>query len=479
MSNPQALGRFKPEVVSGGDIPGGYTAVYLKTNLVGEPLRFSINESLDNIVSTANIVMLNAVIGDNNEIQQGVMGETPTEEDLAKWGTLYQQATIEPNQLVEVWEIRGPYTEGFDGEGNPTYTTPDPSNICYSTWRVVDVTAYTDDNDVPYYEVQLESLAQKLIEAKVDPILMGSNQEFATYMREDYYNDLLYYANMYMGNDGYNGEDSPAELNAMYDGTRIVFAQESSSQRADLLDQLLNYVYFHIISFSRATYIFTSAPPVKIFKKGDSIWEAIDNLISFNDVITRFNRTCTEMYVWDINESEYPPWANQLRDIGEFGRGFKFTYSKQGVCDTCNVTGYIGKKDDSGHWIPAAQSERTVTVTSAAAANILNGEHCEMNVSIGADHLLEDEEQLKAYGRNQLFKTVIAARGFYCDSDSLPLNLQVGETIIGSSAIAGTVKVLVTTLSRTIDTQQSTMNISFGGTVLSQVGAEDEYYGWE
>jgi hypothetical protein len=509
-NNPTALGRFKPEVVDIGDVPGGSTAVFLKTNLIGEPLRFTINETLDNIVSTANIVMLNAIVGDNNEIQQGVMGEIPTEEDEAQWGTLYQQATVEPNQLVEVWEIRGPYSEstvatldddhyviqdywenGVKGiktvnidalyyyEGQKFYTTPNPANCCHSLWRVVDVSAYTDDNDVPYYEVTLESLIQKLVEAKVDTYKMGSNQDFATYIREDYYDDLMYYANKYMGNDGYNGEDSPAELNAAFDGTRIEFAVESSSQRADLLDQLLNYVYFHVLPFYRETYIFTQAPPVKIFKKGDSLWEAIDNLISFNDVITRFNRECTEMYVWDIENDEYPPWADSLRDIGTFGKGLKFTYTKSGVCDICNVTGYLGGKDSDGHWIPGAQSETTVTVTSQAAANILNGEHNEMNVSVEADHLLENEDQLKSYGKSQLFKTVMGARGVSCESDSLPLNLLCGEKIIGTSSIAATTTILVTSISRTTDAQQSTIMTSISGTVLAQVGAENYDYGWE
>ena len=478
-NNPTALGRFKPEVVDIGDVPGGSTAVFLKTNLIGEPLRFTINETLENIVSTANLVLLNAIIGDNNEIQQGVVGEVPTEEDEAQWGTSYQQATVEPNQIVEVWEIRGPYTTSVDGDGNPVYTTANAANVCHSSWRIVDVSAYTDDNDVPYYEVSLESLAQKLIEAKVDTYKMGSNQDFATYIREDYYNDLMYYANKYMGNDGYNGEDSPAELNAAFDGTRIEFAEHSSSQRADLLDQLLNYVYFHVLEFDRATYIYTQAPPVKIFKKGDSLWEAIDNLISFNDVITRFNRTCTEMYVWDIENDQYPPWADSLRDIGTFGKGLKFTYTKSGVCDICNVTGYLGSKDDEDHWIPGAQSETTVTVTSQAAANILNGEHNEMNVSIEADHLLENEDQLKAYGKSQLFKTVMGARGASCDSDSLPLSLLCGEVIIGTSAIAATTSIMVTSISRTTDAQQSTIMTSISGTVISQVGAENYNYGWE
>ena len=140
-SNLPALSRFKPGHVSGG-AGQGELDVTLETNLAGEPIRFTLNESFDNIVSSGTLTMLNAIIGDEGEQQVGVMGEVKTEEDEAKWGTLYESAPIEPNQLVWVTEAGGGLGE------------------CTTYWRVVGVTSYLNEENIPYYEIQLESMAK-------------------------------------------------------------------------------------------------------------------------------------------------------------------------------------------------------------------------------------------------------------------------------------------------------------------------------
>jgi hypothetical protein len=488
-NNPNSLARFKPEPIDIGDVPGGSTMVTIKTNLAGEPVRFTLNEQMDSIVMTANLVMINAVIGDNNQIQQGVMGPTPTEEDWARWGTLYQNSCIEPNQLVEVYELRGPYTTYDPGEDyTPIYYTALDINKDYSLWRVVDVVSYTDDNDVPYYEVNLESLGQKLIEAKVDPKLMGSAQDWVVWMERKYYDDLVYYANKYMGQDGYNGEDSPAELNAVFDGCRQVYDESilvaegtpyEQTVYLGLIPHLVYYIEQHVMEdFSYMAFPYRWSPAVKQYNKGDSLWDSLSDLLSFNLMIGRFNHDCSTFYTYNPDDPDQTPGElRKVIDVGNFGKGVKYTYSKAGVCDIAKVTGYIGVKDADGHWIPFASANvddqllTTLTVTCDAATNILNGEHVETEIAVDADHWLTDIEALRNYGKTQLYKTVLAARGASYDSEGLPLNLQVGQTIIGTSQVGGTTAILITSLSRTTDAQLGTITTSISGTLGSQTGS--------
>jgi hypothetical protein len=100
-NNLPALGRFAPGSISG--IGTTQLKVTLKTNLAGEPIRFTMHESLSSIVSSATLVMLNADISELGETTKGPLATNPTEEDMARWPDMVMGASVEPNQKVEVW----------------------------------------------------------------------------------------------------------------------------------------------------------------------------------------------------------------------------------------------------------------------------------------------------------------------------------------------------------------------------------------
>jgi hypothetical protein len=376
--------------------------------------------------------------------------------------------------------------------------------MCYSQWRVIDVTSYTDENDVPYYEVNLESTTQKLVEAKIDPQLMGSNKDWIVWIERNYYEDIVYYADKYMGQDGYNGEYSPAELHSIYDGCRIIY-DESMINLPDtewehvlylgLWPHLIAYAREHIMDFQGYTAMSLEegwSPASKQYNKGDNFWDALTDVLAFNGLMARFEHV---HYSGDLPYLMLFDPANPslgqftTRDIGDFGIGVKYAYSKAGVCDTAIVTGYVGVKDADGHWIPFVQAnnptgdisdqlQTKVTVTLAAATNILNGEHVEMMVDVDADHWLTDLQALRNYGTVELYKTVLSARSASYEAEGMSLALMAGDTITGTSAIGGTTSILVTSFSRTTDVQLGTIVTSISGTVSTQTDAVDETDIW-
>ena len=144
------------------------------------------------------------------------------------------------------------------------------------------------------------------------------------------------------------------------------------------------------------------------------------------------------------------------------------TYSKQGVFSDCIVEGYVGYVDDEGRWMPDKENPTTVVVTSDAAKNILNGAKIENTVVVDTDKILTNKEMLENYGYKELYKSVIGARGASCESESMPLVLEVGMKISGSSAICGGVTAIVTSLTRTTDAQLNKITTSITGTILSE-----------
>ena len=85
------------------------------------------------------------------------------------------------------------------------------------------------------------------------------------------------------------------------------------------------------------------------------------------------------------------------------------------------------------------------------------------DITIEGDYLLQSVDQIKAWGIKELYKSFLQARGIAVDSDALPLSLEVGMKITGTSSLFGTVSILVTTLDRTTDAQQNTTTTSITG----------------
>lgn len=455
-TNLPALGRFKPGDITGVDT-SGETKVSLRTNLTGNPVRFVLNEDLNNPVSSATLLMLNASLGDSGRANPGVVGELPSEEDEARWGTLYQQATIEPNQYVEVWEIKGQFTTSVDEYENPVYTPVGNGEVCHTYWRVTSATAYTDDNGIPYYEVALESLVKVATESSFDPSLIADSfKEFILYLDETYYQSLLTLDALDADNDGYA---LPDELESQFDGIRTI---------ADI-DTYLTLFFTQIsqsgFDFTGDTEIdLTWIPALKVLKKGENLWKIIEDILAFNGKMARFKRD-KELITWSVDGTESP--LGDL-NIGAFGKGFNFSYSKEGVYNECTVVGYLGVKNSATDlWIPGELNETTAVVRLQAATNILNGATVNLVSNIDADHWLVSTAMLKNYGKRELFKSVLGARGVSYSNDSLPLELEVGMNLIGSSMVGGTIGVLVTTLNRTTDTQQNKISTNVSGTVLN------------
>jgi hypothetical protein len=440
--------------------------------------------------------MLNAILGDVNEIQQGVMGNTPTDEDEARWGTRYQQAPIEPNQLVWVVEARGDFTSNLDEDGNLPededieITIDNADDSCITYWRVVNCVSYTDENDVPYYEVSLESQEQAIIDKKFDPMeVIGV--EYVTFYDKEYYDDMLEAdARRTVEVDGMTGEGAPSELSPIALASDVIIENK---------EDYLGYFFYIIANLGYdfgepGSIALEWIPCVKTYQKGLSVWQIIEDICGFNGYMVRYKRD-KSCIVWnasgsttasssitteteDVPEATIPDNEDLAplgeKDVGAFGKGIKFTYSKEGVCDTATVTGYIGTFGEDGVWLIDEQAYKSLTIVSEAAQNILNGQHVETTIEIDSSYRLPDVEMLKNYGKKELFKTILGARGASCDSDSFPLSIEVGMSLLGSSKIGGTTNILVTSLNRTTDAQQNTVTTSITGTVLTQSGASGE-----
>lgn len=460
-SNLPALGRFKPGHVPWAEGETGELDVTLSTNLAGEPIRFTMNESLDNIVSSATLTMLNATIGDGGLQYNGVMSEEHTEEDEARWGTLYSGAPVEPNQLVTVTEAGG-------GLGS-----------CTTYWRVVGVTSYLDENDVPYYEVQLEGMGQIAINTKFDPSLVVKNIDQAYFLMQDYYEAIKSTFQQDLDNDGYISGD--AEEDIIGDVKHIV------DNKTTYLTPFFEQISAKGLPCGAGVEI-KFAPLEAVYSKGDGCWQIITDVLSMSGKMARFNREKRLVVIdivgentsWSFTPSgigeegvsiynqedlDNPPLGDA--DIGLFDRGLQLSYSKEGVCSQAIVEGYLGTKDDFGTWHINKGQPTKVTVTSQVGMNILNGEVVELVVQVDDRYKMENEEALENYGLRELHRTAISARSATYDSESIPLSVEVGMVISGSSKLGGGTSIYVTALNRTTDAQQNKITTGLSGTRTS------------
>ncbi len=484
-ANLPALGRFKPGYVDGG-AGQGEIDVTLATNLAGEPIRFTFNESLDNIVSSGTLTMLNAIIGDEGEQQVGVMGEPKTEDDEARWGTLYSSAPVEPNQLVWV-------TESGGGLGT-----------CTTYWRVVGVTSYLDENDIPYYEVQLEGMGQIAINAKFDPEIAGgaAGNDVICIVDKTYWDDCREKFQIDNDNDGYVTEEEEPENNLElsndFNGSRLI-VEDPSGWLRPFLDQIAAGG----LDCGGAVDIGSWIPAYRFYKAGESCWAVVEDMFGFAGKMIRFTRDKRLVMIdlvtgpsgetgwsympsgnaddgapiYDQTDIDNPPLGET--EIGDFGRGLQLTYSKDGVYSWANVTGWIGTKDADGKWNPGSSQSTLVKVHSKAGDNILNGEKIVLTVEVNADYCLTDTTMLENYGIKELYKSLIGARSATYDSDAVPLAVEVGMTINGSSKLGGSTSIFITALTRTTDAQQNTIQTGISGTrVFSGGGDNSNDMGW-
>ena len=481
-SNLQALGRFKPASIAGADGSGDLD-VTLETNLAGEAIRFSMNEALDNIVSSATLTMLNAIIGDDDVIQVGLMGEEKTEEDEARWGELYNSAPVEPNQLVWVTEAGG-------GLGS-----------CTTYWRVVGVTSYVSEEDVPYYDVQLEGMGQIAIDEKFVPSKIVTETTMAWFYTRDYYDSMRNKYQVDADNDGYITEEesilNQTILNSIINGARYIV--ESNDE---YLVPFLNQLTAKGLDCGVGAIPALSLVPIdsKIME-GESCWQIIEDILALNGYMARFTRE-KRLVVIDLMSDEgwsYTPSAkgddgtpiyNQedldnppLEDVdmGTFGSGLQLSYSKEGVYSQALVTGRIGKIGEDDLWVVDGEEETTTIVTSSAGRNILNGETVELGVQVDERYQLSSIEELENFGRKELYKCVTGARSATYDSDTIPLDVEVGMVVTGSSKLGGTTNIFITALNRTTDAQQNKISTGISGTRVYDGAASSETstLGWE
>lgn len=472
-SNLPALGRFRPGYISGAEGETGELDVTLSTNLAGTPIRFTLNESLDNIVSSGTLTMLNATIGDEGIQHDGVMSEEHTEEDEAQWGTLYAGAPVEPNQLCYV-------TESGGGLGT-----------CTSHWRVVSVTAYLDENDVPYYDVQLEGLGQIAINTKFDPSKVVADTKQAYFVLKEYYDAILEAFQLDINNDGYlspeestDASESNPVVSTATSGVRYL-VEEPQAYVTPFLDQ----ISANGLECGAGVDGVSIVPLECTYKRGESCWQIVSDILGFAGFLARFNRQGKMMVMnvetgeWSYTPTSFGEDGQAIYDegdedtplpstgIGTFGSGLQLSYSKEGVYSQALVSGFIGSKNADDIWVPNSKQPTEVTVVSQAGMNVLNGEVVEMAIQVDERYRLESKSALEQHGQKELYKTVIGARSATYDSESVPLSVEVGMIISGSSKLGGATSIFVTALNRTTDAQQNKITTGLSGTRGSSGGS--------
>jgi len=513
-----ALGRFAPgSVFTRGDTQQEITII---TNLAGEPIRFSLHEDIANVLSSASLVLLNAEFDEFNETDPGVYSSDAeaeiVEEDEALWNTVYSGATVEPNQMVRVTEIIGSYTSSVV-DGITQYTADEGSDVCTTYWRVVTFTVYEDEEGIPYCDIQLESIVSYLInktcktiiddlvatnppvdesgeprfimtsptgETTVIPVsdpncattvlnLQGQGYT-AQYTKagEDpivvdafIIVDQAYWdgvSNDYDRNKNIDGYAYKSEAEAILGQNKIIKVATPDEWIAIFMDTIMDAsitVESGSIAPSGEISGLTFMPCKKVYQAGDEIWKCIEEMLAFNLTLARFKRNL-ELVQWTTEDEG---WGTET-DIGAYGTGIKGTYTKENTYSDVDVTGYVGKRQDNGLWYPWDKGEKKVSCHLNLSDSVLNGERKQMpDITIEGDYLLQSVDQVKAWGIKELYKSFLQARGIAVDSDALPLSLEVGMKITGTSSLFGTVSILVTTLDRTTDAQQNTTTTSITG----------------
>jgi len=226
MANPQALATFQPYAPGTGP-DTTVKPVKLITNLAGDPIRFTLNEDLSSIVSTATLTVLNATVS-----ELGPLGGVPGEDDSSIYGKEIEQSTVEPNVYLYVVEIVGnddeyDYTE--DGNGNRTYFAIGDGQVCQTHWRIVSASMNISEEGIPTCDIDLESLSKIAQEAKLNAQNMDNNDLHRSrdnsfiIIEGTYLDSIFYYHNLYAGEDGYAVIDSLADLlESFQNGTEVV-----------------------------------------------------------------------------------------------------------------------------------------------------------------------------------------------------------------------------------------------------------------
>jgi peptidoglycan hydrolase-like protein with peptidoglycan-binding domain len=214
MPNPEALASFLPYKL--GEGPSATNKpVRLFTNLHGDAIRFTFNEDLGSIVTTATLTMLNAVPGDSTVDLGGVVN---SDDDYTLFGKIINNATVEPNTIVYVTEIVGndtdytTYTEVVNGEDVTIYDAVGEGQVCQTYWRIVSSSFNTSDGGIPTCDIQLESLSKIAQECKIVATEMGSNDNSFILIEGTYLDSVFYFANLYSVEDGYQEVDTLAEF---------------------------------------------------------------------------------------------------------------------------------------------------------------------------------------------------------------------------------------------------------------------------
>jgi len=182
--------------------------------------------------------------------------------------------------------------------------------------------------------------------------------------------------------------------------------------------------------------------------------------------------------IYDQEDIDNPPL--QDTDIGDFGRGLQLSYSKEGVFSQAVVSGMVGKVGEDGLWVVDGEDPKEVIVTSSAGLNILNGQVVELAVQVEERYHLQSTDELTKFGQKELYKSVIGARSATYDSESVPLAVEVGMSMTGSSKLGGATNIFITALNRTTDAQQNKITTGLSGTrITGGAGGEENTMGWE
>jgi len=240
-------------------------------------------------------------------------------------------------------------------------------------------------------------------------------------------------------------------------------------------------------------------PIENTFTKGEGCWQIIEDILAFGGKMARFNRE-KELIVSDIGSTS---WSNMPTskaddntliynqddidnpplpetDIGDFETGIQLSYSKEGVYSKAIVSGFLGKKDgETEEYEVNGKNPVEVPVTSAAGMNILNGQEVELKIQVDERYKLETEEALENFGQKELFKTIMGAKSATYNSESIPLAVEVGMVINGSSKLGGATSIYITALNRTTDAQENKITTGISGTrVPSEADSTENNLGW-
>jgi hypothetical protein len=213
--------------------------------------------------------MLNAVIDDDVQVNE-IMGAVLTEEDVARWGAkAAHEGLVELNTLITV-------TERGRGLGS-----------AISKWRVASVTAYQDENGIPYYEMQLEGLGQVLLEARWDgePTIFVSAERYKEIQDQNAADDEA---------DGYTSSSSAIALPSGED------SNEEGGPRDDnyYVTGDLSGIMIHKAMYSNTyagigsgVYVYAPLQPEeRAISKGEGCWAIAEEILAMNGIIARVDR---------------------------------------------------------------------------------------------------------------------------------------------------------------------------------------------